>query len=187
MKRLFLCLLVGLLLLSSCTLSPGLGKIETQLYVNTAGYHITLPTEWQLLTEDGPGVVFAPPDNDISLTIISELGGEAYYDLDEIADMLLERLPSSSRPWQISRTITNSRDKLRLSITGEDESGSEVVLDLSILQPYPGIRYYLLFVAGHAAAARQSALIGDIVKSFGMDEDLPYLYGLMEEWRTEEK
>ena len=163
-----------------------LGKMETQWYANVAGYHITTPADWQLIMEDGPSAVFAAPDSDISLTIISELGGEAYYGLAEIADMLLEQLPGSSSPWQISRTITDDQDILRLAVLGEDESGAEVLLDMSILQPYPGIRYYLLFVVSRAAAYRQGAIIGDILNSFSVDEDVPYLYELMEEWRSQE-
>lgn len=184
MKRILLCLTACLLLLSACAISSGLGNMETYSYANQAGYHITLPADWQLIAEDGPSVVFAAPDSGISLTIISELGGEAYYGLAEIADMLIEQLPGSNTPWQISNTITDTKNKLRLSVTGEDEKGTEVVLDMSILQPYPGIRYYLLFATGRANANRQSALIGDILKEFVVDEDVPYLYELMEEWRS---
>lgn len=177
--------MISLLLLASCAFAPGLRQAETQVYANQAGYHITLPADWQLITEDGPSAVFAPPDNGISLTIISELGGEAYYGLNEIAQMMLEQLPGSTSPWQISRTMTDTKNKLRLSVKGEDEAGAEVVLDMSILQPYPGMRYYLLFATGYAASSRNSSLIGDIVKSFALDEDLPYLYTLMGEWRAE--
>ena len=189
MKRLILyllCLIICLLMPLACSFSPGLSDMETRLYSNPAGYHITVPAGWQLIEEDRQSAVFAAPDNGISLTIVSELGGEAYYGLPEIGDMLLAQLPGSSSPWRISRTITDTEDKLRLAVTGKDEYGAEIALDISILQPYPGMRYYLLFAAGSTATVEQ-ALTGDIIKSFGMDEDLPYLYGLMGEWREAEQ
>ena len=179
-------LVLCLLILTSCATAPGLGKMETQLYTSLAGYHITLPAAWQLVEEEPQSAVFAAPEGDISLTIISELGGEAYYGLGEIADMLLAELAGSSIPWQISHTVVDMKEKLRLTALGEDAQGAEVGLDITILQPYPGMRYYLLFAAGYQAIARQEALIGDIGKSFGMDEGLPYLYALMNEWRKQE-
>jgi hypothetical protein len=48
------------------------------------------------------------------------------------------------------------------------------------------MRYYLLFAAGRLAIARQDALIGDIVKNFSLEKDLPYLYTLRGEWRNQE-
>ena len=184
MKKILICLVISLLLLTSCFSATALNKAETQLYSSRAGYHITLPADWQLISEDEQSAVFAAPEHDISLTIVSELGGETYYSLREIADMLLEELPGSNSPWQIRRTATDTAKKLRLLVRGEDETGIEVELDLSILQPYPGIRYYLLFAAGRTTAARQSAMIADIGKSFSVDEDISYLYALMEEWRA---
>ena len=186
MKRLLLYLLIGLLTLASCSFTPGLDRTETQLYSNKAGYHITLPADWQLVAEEEQSAVFTAPHAAISLTIISELGGEAYYGLDEIAQMVLEQLPGTIIPWQISRTIIDTEQKLRLSVQGEDEEGAEIGLDITIFQPYPGMRYYLLFAAGRTAISRQDALIGDIVKNFGFKEDLPYLYALLAEWRSKE-
>jgi hypothetical protein len=186
MKKLYLYLMSSLLILTSCAFAPSLRNMETQSYASQAGYHITLPVAWQLVEEDGPSVIFAAPDNGVSLTIVSELGGEAYYGLDEITDMLLAQLPGSVVPWQAERAIIDKDDELRIQAQGEDESGAEITLDLTIFQPYPGMRYYLLFACGRAVAAKQVVLIGDIVKSFALDEDLPYLYTLMNEWREEE-
>ena len=186
MKKLFLYLMICLLILTSCTFSTGLSKMETQLYTSPTGYHIKLPAAWQIIEDGGQSALFASAEGDISLTVICELGGEAYYGLGEIADMLLEQLPGSSIPWQISQTVDDTKEKLRLSVLGEDADGMEVGLDISILQPYPGMRFYLLFAASRQTLSQQDALIGDIVKSFGLDKDLPYLYGLMNEWRTQE-
>jgi hypothetical protein len=185
MKKLFLCITLSLLVLAACSTAPSLKNTETRLYTNLAGYHIKLPVAWQLLEEEQLSAIFSAPDNEISLTILSELGGEAYYGLNEIADMLLAQLPGSVIPWQTGRAIVDNKKELRLSVLGEDESGAEVVLDLTIFQPYPGMRYYLLFACGRAAAAQQGVLISDIVKSFGLDEDQAYLYTLMNEWRED--
>ncbi|MCL1974945.1 MAG: hypothetical protein FWG61_02125 [Firmicutes bacterium] len=187
MKKLFFSLIICFVILEACSFAPGLAGEEIQLYTSDSGYHISVPATWQLLTEDAQSAIFIAPENDISLTIISELGGEAYYSLMEIAQMMLDQLPQSQSDWQVKRTIANSDDKLRLSITGEDEAGAELVLDLSVLQPHPGIRYYLLFATNSTAAFQKEALFDDIGKSFGLDADLPYLYTLMEEWRSQEQ
>jgi hypothetical protein len=132
MKKIFLFLMIILPILSSCASAPGISKMKTQLYTSQAGYSITLPASWQLITEDEQSAIFSAPDDDITLTVVSELGGEAYYTLQEIAQMLLDQLPGSVAPWQISRTLTDTEKKLRLSVKGEDEAGVEVVLDISL-------------------------------------------------------
>ena len=238
MKKIIISLITCLLILTSCVFAPSLSNMEVQSYASRAGYHITLPASWLKAEEDAQSVIFTAPDNAVSLTMISELGGEAYYSLEEIADMLLAKLPNSG-PWQISRTIVDTEKELRLfakseagtraevktdteagsaaeaeaeaeeentAVETEVETGTEIeteadieaeietkteirgeaVLDITIFQPYPGIRYYLLFAASSAAYNQQRTLIGDIVKSFVLDQDLPYLYGLMEEWREVE-
>jgi len=186
MKKLLVCFIIGLSVLTACSLSPRLKDEATQLYSGKAGYQLSLPADWQLASDDDKSVVFTAPDEDLSLTIVSELGGEAYYNLDEIANMLLAKLPGSSSPWEISRTIVKTDEKLRLAVQGTDPAGAEVSLDITVLQPYPGMRYYLLFAASHAASLQQGALISDIVNSFKMTEDQTYLYKLMEEWRAAE-
>ena len=184
MKKLIINLIISLLILTSCVFSPGLRNTETQLYTNQAGYHITLPLSWQAVEAEKENAVFVAPDNSVSLTIVSELGGEAYYALSEIADMLITRLPQGNSPWQINRTIIDTEEELRLFVQGEDEQGLEMGLDITILQPHPGIRYYLLFAGGRLTISQLNTLIGDIIKSFKLDEELPYLYELMEDWRT---
>lgn len=188
MKRIQLCLLLLTLLalLSSCAGPERLRQQETQTYTNAAGYHVQLPDDWQLLTEQEEASVFVAPDNSVSLTVFNELGGEAYYGLDEIIAMLTEQLPAQEQGWQSSRVVKDTEEERRQVFKGADEAGNDVYVDITVLQPHPGIRYYLMFAGGSAVHNAQSSLFGDIVNSFGLDEEVPYLYALMEDRRGEE-
>lgn len=178
------------LMLAACSAGPRLQKSETQLYTNEAGYHLTLPADWSVLAEEDESTAFCAPDNALSLSVVNELGGEAYYGLDEITVMLMDQLalalPEENQAWQSGRVITDTEESRRQLFNTVDESGATVYLDITVLQPYPGIRYYLMFAGGSSAYNSNYALLGDIVASFGVDENVPYLYALMEERRPEE-
>lgn len=184
MLKLLVVALASILLLAGCAGRPRLRDVETYPYSNQAGYRLLLPVDWQLTEEDTDTAAFAAPEGEAGLTIVSELGGEAYYGLDEITQMLLDNLPDDGPAWQAGRVVTDKEEQRRQVFTGEDEAGATVYLDITVLQPYPGIRYYLLFAAGNAAYSRQSALFGEIAASFELEQPLQYLYALMEERRT---
>ncbi|MCL2496779.1 MAG: hypothetical protein FWF04_05125 [Clostridiales bacterium] len=180
MKKIFLCLLImGLLTVTACFAGTRLYDTDTRIYANEAGYHMTLPADWLLLEEEEESSIFSAARGDISLTVFNELGGEAYYGLDEITDMLLANLPETGRPWKSGRVFTDTDERRRQLFTNIDKDGAMIYLDITVLQPYPGIRYYLLFAAGDAAYSTKDVLLNDIIASFAIDENVESLYALM--------
>jgi len=184
MKKLLLSLLIlSLLVVTACKGDARLQNMDTRVYSNVAGYHLTLPADWLLLEEEEESSIFSAAQGDISLTVFNELGGEAYYGLGEITDMLLAQLPETGRPWQSERLITDTDVKHRQLFNNIDGEGATVFLDITVRQPYPGIRYYLLFATSSATYDEKNALLNDILTSFVVDENRESLYALMKERR----
>ena len=175
-------LAIILLLLTSLSGCLGTGNVRianTWVYENEVGFRLELPEDWQMLAKDTQSTLFISEDGGTSLTVISELGGEAYYTLTEIIEMLITELPGGEY-FQLERVLLDNNRELRLLYIGSDSDGVETYLDLYVTQPYAGIRFYLLFAGANARYGAENRQLNEIIRSFRVTASQQSLYHQME-------
>ena len=189
-RRGLLTLAVVLLLaisLSGCLGNGDLRLAETWTYENEVGFRLVLPEDWQLIAADTQSSLFVSADGGTSLTVISELGGEAYYTLAEIADMLMAELAAETGAWQLERTMVDNSRELRQLHLGQDSAGVAAYLDIYLTQPYAGIRFYLLFAGADQRYSAENRILTEIIRSFRVTANQEELYTQMELRREAEQ
>ena len=66
--------------------------VDVKLYEGSSGYSLNIPDTWVMDEETDNTVAFHSEDNQIAMSIVSELGGIDYYSMREIKEQLTEEL-----------------------------------------------------------------------------------------------
>lgn len=187
MKKIVALILLLTIAVGGCSimLDGDNSDVEVQLYEGSSGYSVNIPTDWLMAEETDNTVSFYSEDNQIALSITSELGGIDYYSMKEIKEQLTEQLAEQffSSGYNIEEDSGGTKYFHRV-IAGADQDGSSLVIDIYATQPYATIRHYLVTVASASAYRSYENVIEDIITSFTstMSED-EYLQ-LMEDRRA---
>ncbi len=123
-------MLLSLLVLAlSACFNSGLSDIETVNYQNAAGYSLAIPADWQLLSEDSKTTTYTNAEGNAALLIINELGGEAYYPLSEIAEMIGQNLLYNLAATNLDLPTTNTQSRAEIMGSLEGEALEEMLLN----------------------------------------------------------
>ena len=186
MKKIVAILVAIVLLVSGCSMIFDGDNIDVdvKLYEGSSGYSLNIPDTWVMDEETDNTVAFHSEDNQIAMSIVSELGGIDYYSMREIKEQLTEELAAElfSSEYNIEEDSGGTKYFHRV-ISGADQDGASIVVDIYASQPYVTIRHYIVVVASGAAYDSYENTIEDIISSFTitMSED-EYLQ-LMEDRR----
>ncbi len=145
-----------------------LSKMEPQMYKHITGYQISVPGDWLPAAQTAAGVYFIDDNNNISLNIISEMGGMDFYSPEELIQMVIEKLGSSLKDIK-TRQILGVQDKKSqygVVISGENASGEVIANTIWLYEPVNGIRYYLFFNCGGDDYTRFEGVFNEVIKSF---------------------
>ncbi len=133
MKKLKSPLLIMLLMLAIFSLSAcfnsGLNDIETVNYQNAAGYSLDIPADWQLLSEEPKTTTYTNAEGTAALLIINELGGESYYPLNEIAEMIGQNLLYNLAATNLDLPTVSSQSRAEIMGSLEGEALEEMLLN----------------------------------------------------------
>ena len=179
------------LLLSACSLPTAeppfdFYALERQDYENENGYSMQFPADWQLLSEDAENSTFISGDGSLSCTIGFELGGVEVYSLEEVGDMLLERLGDSLfSSWESEHPRLDSTT-YRNRVLGLREDGEALSLDLNVYHVQEGVRYYMSFLCETKVYEAKLPLINAIMESFETTKRGDVLYEMMMQRREEQ-
>lgn len=176
-------LLIVLLMLSLALFAAcGGDKAEalTQELSSENGYSFAVPASWQA-EADGYDFVCSGLDGAVYLISRSELGGNNYYTLEEMADKLAAGADELGE-LETAATPLSGRDRLWRSYKGAGEAR----VDVFICQPGAGVRFYLLFAVEEDGYASLKPQIESIIKSFSLDLSEVEYYQLLDERRAEQ-
>ena len=184
-KRTVILLIVCLIALSGCVAAPGsLGAMETTVYSDSHGYRLKVPTDWFLSqdAEQSNIVTFNSPDNQISLQIVTELGGYGFNNVAELGAQVFDTL-SESLEGLVAETdlpVRNARKQYRqqLSFDGED---ARMVIDNYIYAPFPSVNLHLFFIVAAEDYADRQALFSDIIRSLEIYLSVDEIYVQIEQ------
>lgn len=184
---LILCL--GMVLASGCTKddnSLSLGDFNTQAYSHSTGYEVEIPDSWQPVAQTSSGVYFTDDLNNISLNIVSEIGGMDIYSLEELAQMVKDKFNGHLSNVQ-ELQVMNVKDKQTqygVVLQGEDE-GILVLTKIWIYEPLSSVRYYMIFSCGGDDYANYDAVFTDIIGSFSFAANEDEVFSLLNLSKTE--
>ena len=168
-KLLFLIMIGLICLLSGCFKhTSSLDSMETVLYQDPHGYQLTIPQEWMSVTE-GNTVTFTSADGQISLKIITELGGYGFYSMEEIGGNVLEALRQQFADIFVERElfVINAKKQFR-QLLSFSEQGSRMKMDNYIYSPMASVNYFLFFVAEENNYNNMSGIFNDIIRSLSL-------------------
>jgi hypothetical protein len=107
-----------------------LSDVETVVYDHPSnGASLTLPAAWKKLSETDNAVVFADPDNTISLTVVLELGGFTYFSDNGLLDIAEEVASQVLNEPEVVQSLVWSapKDIVQLTAAGSLRSEAENV------------------------------------------------------------
>ena len=169
MKKIFVVLLAIAVLVSGCSIVFDGDNVDMDvaLYEGSSGYSLNVPNTWVMDEETDNTVSFHSEDNQIAMSIVSELGGIDYYSMKEIKDQLTEELAAElfSSDYNVEEDSGGTKYFHRVLI-GADQDGARIVVDMYANQPYVTIRHYIVIVAAASAYDTYESVIDDIISSF---------------------
>lgn len=152
-----------------------LEDLETTEYTNAYnGAVITVPADWQVQNEDEDSTVFLSSDGKISYSVQWELGGMSYFSKEELAGLAFDICGSVLTEPQIygSWKLSDFDVAVKVAATGttKDKTGKSVnaVCDVSVIQYFNDVRYYLVVATDTATYAEYENLFMDIPESFSV-------------------
>lgn len=177
----------GLVLLCAACRSDAAGgslsDMETVAYDHPQnGASLTLPADWQMLSETDEAVVFADADDTVSLTLTRELGGYSYYSADgllemagKVADTVLEEPETLA-----AAEADKPKDAVVLTCAGQlagaAEDAPNAICETVIVSPLAAVRYYLVAVAEVDYYAENADVLQDIYASFRLNKTEDEIY-----------
>ena len=180
--------LLALLLLGLCTACKeengelNLSELQTKQYTNESnGASISVPIEWEVVSEDENCTVFQNPEGTISFVLKWELGGMSYFSKEEMADLAAEVGKATLKDAELyqSLELTKFDAAVKSVCTGiADNGGTAVnaVCDTAIIQYFHDVRYYLTAVTDAGTYAEYQKVFTQIANSFtcSLTEDEVY-------------
>lgn len=158
--------------------------VAMQTYNGSSGYSLTLPADWVKGEETPDKVQFHDPENQIALSVSSELGGVDYYSMKEIKEQLIE---SMTKALFSHYEITDDKSGAKhfdVTIKGANKNNAKIAADIYAYQPYTTMRYYLVIIASNKVFEEYAAVIEEIKSSFTISLNQEQYLQLMEERRA---
>ena len=117
------------------------------------------------------------------------MGGYDYYTPKELADEVMGRLTAGFRAKQEIRSYRLQAQKYhyRLVEKGTAADGTELTLDLVILEPLSGVHYYLLLTTPTAKYKKTAGAWEKVFDSFALTKTEDELYGILKTRAAENK
>ena len=146
------------------------------------GASLTLPADWQKLSETGDSVVFADADDTVSLTLSWELGGYSYYSTDGLLDMAGSLVAAVLDDPETLASVEAGSPKDAVIFTGAGrlaasaEDAPSAICEAVVISPMSAVRYHLVAVAEVDYYAENSGLLRDIYASFHLNKTADELY-----------
>lgn len=155
------------------------------------GAVITLPADWEKLSENDESVVFADKDDTISLTINRELGGFSYYSTEGLLEMAKELadviLPESET---ITADVLNHPDDAVIytavgqmgdfsgndSDDNSDETAANAVCEVVVISPLSAVRYHVVVISEVDTYVQNEELLREIYASFELNKTEDEIY-----------
>lgn len=183
-KMLAVCFLV--LLCAACRN----GDSEVSLYdADTIAYDhpqngasLTLPADWQKLSETEDSVVFGDADDTVSLTLSWELGGYSYYSTDGLLEMAgsLAAAVLDDPETLAAAEADSPKDAVIFTcagrLAGSAEDSPSAICEAVVISPMSAVRYHLVVVAEVDYYAENSGLLRDIYAGFHLNKTADELY-----------
>lgn len=195
-KLLIVCLL-ALLWLAACGQQDGgksLADIEVQQYAHpTNGATLTLPAEWEMLSEVDEATVFADAENTISFSLLRELAGFSYYSPEGLAELAEELIGGVLTEPKILLSVGLRKPDGTVLVTAAGElpdDGGAAVCEVAVFSPLAAVRYFAVVVAEADAYRENQQLLEEIYTGFALnkteDEIYEQLAPLAEKLREQE-
>ena len=178
MKKTLLVLLFILAAVLMAACGDDDAEIGTQLLSSENGYSFSIPADWQVET-DGYDYICHGYNGAVYLISRSEIGGNNYYTLEEMADKLAAKADELGE-LTVAATPLSGKNQLWRSYKGAGEAR----VDVYICQPGEGVRFYLIFAAEENGYAVLKPQIESIIKSFNLELTEVEYYQLIDERRT---
>lgn len=200
-KLFFFSVLLGLslVLLVGCAsqdASLELSDLETVEYQHPHhGGTVTIPADWQLISEEEDSAVFANEAGTISFSFQWELGGMSYFSEEELASLAASvgsaTLENAEVYESLELTKFDAAVKAVTTGTAENEEGIAVhtVCDTAIIQYFHDVRYYLTAITDVGTYEQYRRVFTQIANSFtcALSEDEVYQMINEQQEETEEE
>ena len=186
MKKILLLLLVFMVLLGGCSsATEQTEEMLLQAYSSDNGYKLELPADWLLSSETVDKTEFADSENQLYLSITSELGGVDYFAMSEIRDQLSKKIAEQVLVggYEISSEEAET-NYFRQVLVGADSDDATIVVDIFGVQPYNTMRHYLVVIASQDAYEKYQYEIDKMVSSFTITFNEEEYLKLMDERRA---
>lgn len=161
-----------------------LAAMDVQAYEHPSnGAAITLPAEWEKLSEVDEATVFAAVDDSISLTLLRELGGFSYYSAEGLAGLAEELAGGVLAEPEVlqSEVLAKPKGAVLVTVSGDLTEGKPAVCEVVVYSPIPAVRYYTVAVAGADAYQENAALLREIYAGFHLNKTEDDIYQQLED------
>lgn len=141
------------------------------------GVNLTLPGDWQVLSDTEDCAVFGNADSSISLGISRELAGYSYYSPDELADLAEALLAEELANLQVlEREALNKPDNAVLVTASGDLEDGAAVCQAVVVSPLSAVRYFIVVTANSEAFGEYRQVLRDIYATFELNLTEDELY-----------
>jgi len=115
-----------------------------------SGLVLPVPVDWTVTAETNDHVIFSDSAGKISFAAILEIGGIDYLSASDVAGKITKVMQGLPYDMTLlaSQKYTKQTESRRLLFSGNDGKENNLILDTVYSNPFPGIRFYLMAVAG---------------------------------------
>lgn len=155
-----------------------LADLETVVYDHpTNGATLTLPSDWQKLSETEESAVFVNADNSLSMGLVRELAGFSYYSAEGLAGLAEELLASKLSDMEIieREALSKPENAVLVTASGNTDDGAAVASAV-VVSPLSAVRYFIVVTAESDAFAEQAQVLRDIYASFELNKTEDEIY-----------
>lgn len=146
------------------------------------GASLTLPADWEKLSETDEAVVFADADDTISLTLSRELGGYSYYSTDGLLDMAADVTAAVLQEPELlaAAELRHPDDAVLYSaagrLAGAAEDSPNAICEAVVISPLSAVRYHLVVVSEVDQYAESASMLREIYASFHLNKTEDEIY-----------
>lgn len=172
-------LLLAVLMLAACgneqlTLDD---VAVTEVHSLDCGVDLTLPGDWQVLSDTEDSAVFGNADSSLSLAVARELAGYSYYSPDELADLAESLLSAEMGEVQVLEREALSKPDNAVLVTVSGQVGDGVAVGQAVVvSPLSAVRYFIVVVADGDTFGEYRQVLRDVYATFALNVTEDELY-----------
>lgn len=161
--------LLTMLLLCGCqdeqlTLADMSVTVEHEL---SCGINLTLPDDWQVLSDTEEAAAFCNADNSLSLGVGRELAGFSYYSADGVAELGEQLISAALQDCEIlAKEVLPKPDNAVLVTASGKLADGEAVCQAMVVSPLSAVRYFIVVTANSDTFSEYSQVLRDIYATF---------------------